>query len=201
MNLQREIIPNGPSGGLQKLLEEIGPFEMSADFGCGLGRNLPLLFKKSKHIFAYDINLEVIKSVKTKFPGVRAETISLSDIDFYDSFDLGVAWRVLHLDRRMIDNVVNSMKHNSYLAIALSSRNCEYYHNPQLYGGTEICDGTIQRTDSQGNLEQRHYYTHDEIVNLDTRLKMLKHEIVIEPRCAGKGFKQYHSVLYQVKKS
>lgn len=200
-------IENIPSKALENLLSKVNDyyFNKSIDIGCGIGRNIPLLLRKSNDITAIDNNQYAIKNVKKKFKHVNAYTLDILDLSklFHKEFDFGLAWRVLHLGddmhrKKTIKNIVNIMKNGSYIAIAVSSRGCLSYKQKILKGAKIISPGTIFRINDRNIEDTRHYFTEKEVEESHPQLYVRNMFKFNELSGDGKHSKEYIAALMRL---
>lgn len=189
-------IENIPSKALERILSNIDncTFDQSIDIGCGMGRNIPLLLRVSKKITAIDDNSKVIECVRKKFKQVGAYIMDIQDLNnfYHERFDFGVAWRILHLGddtkrKKTINCLIDIMKDDSYLAVAVSSRKCPSYKQKILKDARIISPGTIIRINERGIHDTRHYFTEREIEKLNPMLSM--EDMFIFDELSGNGKK------------
>lgn len=100
---------NNPSLYVKKLLPFLQKKKIKTilDFGCGNGRNSFFLKKKGFDVFAID-SKQVISDVEKDFGKFdilsKSYNINSAKIPYQkNSFDVIIAWRVLHRDRKITE--------------------------------------------------------------------------------------------------
>jgi len=163
-----------PSLRLKKLLPFLQKKKVKTilDFGCGNGRNSFFLKKNGFEVSVID-SKQVILDVEKEFKkaNIFSKYYDMNSTKIpYDknSFDVIIAWRVLHRGlenyrKKLVSELHRILKNSGFLIIAVSSeRDIKLDFARREH--KEVEKNTFEYI-SKGIKNKRHYYSKDEILN------------------------------------